>query len=62
MPRYTLSTLLAIAAASTSVLAQDGLVPLADKRFDWTNLVRDVVNAADFFLTWFSFVALSGRH
>jgi hypothetical protein len=42
MPRYTLSTLLAIAAATSTAYAQatnDGITPLADKRFDWTNLV-----------------------
>lgn len=46
MPRYTLSTLLAIAAATSTAYAQatnDGITPLADKRFDWTNLVLVVI-------------------
>jgi len=42
MPRYTLSTLLAVAAASSKAFAQDttttSLTPLASKHFDWTTL------------------------
>lgn len=42
MPRYTLSTLLAVAAASSKAFAQDttttSLIPLASKHFDWNNL------------------------
>jgi len=40
MPRYTLSTLLAIAAVSSTAYAQtnQGITPLASKRFDWNNL------------------------
>jgi hypothetical protein len=42
MPHYTLFTLLAVVATSSSAFAQDpvdtALVPLASKHFDWTNL------------------------
>ena len=47
MPRFTLSTLVALAIALSEVYAQDNsttttssLVPLASKHFDYNNLVR----------------------
>ena len=46
MPRFTLSTLVAVAAISSKVYAQDpsgttsSVIPLASKHFDYNNLVR----------------------
>ena len=46
MPRFTLSTLVAVAVVSSKVYAQNStssaLIPLASKHFDYDNLVRSV--------------------
>ena len=46
MPRFTLSTLVAVAVVSSKVYAQNtttsALIPLASKHFDYNNLVRSV--------------------
>ena len=49
MPRFTLSTLVAVAIISSKVFAQNtttttsALTPLASKHFDYNNLVRSVI-------------------
>lgn len=50
MPRFTLSTFVAIAVLSSKVYAQNtttsALVPLASKHFPYTDLVRSLLALA----------------
>ena len=69
MPRFTLSTLVALAIVSSKVYAQDNstgttsaLIPLASKHFDYNNLVSALasLSASSQFLTTFTLTAIPG--